>query len=54
MRHFFQIMFLTLIRTLFISQIARGIVVYVCFLKGSNLDLIPKVGRFTSVNISLA
>ena len=27
-------------------QIARGIVIYLCFLKGSNLDLVPKVGKF--------
>ena len=54
MTHFFQIMSLTLISILFISQISRGIVIYLCFLKGSNLDLVPKVGRFASVMISLA
>lgn len=41
-------MFLTLVSTLFTTQIARGIVIYLCFLKDSNLDLVPKVGRFAS------
>lgn len=34
-------------------QIARGIVVYLCFLKGSNLDLIPNVVK-SILNVRLS
>ena len=49
--HSIQLLFIT--NTLFTSlQISRGIVIYLCFLKGSNLDLVPKVGRFASAMLS--
>ena len=34
-------------------QISRGIVIYLCFLKGSNLDLVPKVGKLVAVRNSV-
>lgn len=32
--------------TLCTFQISRGIIIYLCFLKGTTLDLVPKVGKF--------